>query len=66
MLEFMYVGILFVCYLEICLMFDVMECELCFECVGFVGIFVWLVDVVVVFIVCGWVECGCGDVMGWV
>lgn len=66
MFEVMWVSSLFNIWLEIQLLLVVMEWEFFICQVGYVGIFVWLVDVVVVLIVCGWVVCGCGNVIGWV
>ncbi|MGH8779845.1 cupin domain-containing protein [Paraburkholderia sp.] len=64
--EVMHVGTLLERYPEIQPMLDAMERESCTERAGYAGILARLADVVAAFIVRGWVECGCGDAMGWV
>lgn len=64
--EVMHVGTLLDRYPEIQPMLDAMERESSTERAGYAGILARLADVVAAFIVRGWVECGCGDAMGWV
>lgn len=66
MFEVMCVCDLVQCDLVVLVLFDVMECEVVFNCIGGCGILVWLVDVLVVSIIWGWVECVCSDVSGWI
>ncbi|SHL40296.1 AraC family transcriptional regulator [Halomonas cupida] len=61
----MHVGTLLARYPEVLPMLEAMERESRLERVGAAGILARLADVVAACIVRGWVECGCGDVGGW-
>lgn len=62
----MHVGTLLSRYPEILPMLEAMAREARLERTGAAGILSRLADVVAASIVRGWVECGCGDIGGWV
>ena len=64
--DVMHVGTLLSRYPEVLPMLEAMAREASLKRAGSAGILSRLADVVAASIVRGWVECGCGDIGGWV